>query len=145
MFIKISIFKAKIYVLQNQFSMLRRYYPLLSEISAISLHLNVPPIHLLCENTQFSVFSVKMFVTQKEIVFIFFAMTLFLMVYIYLQICDVIIGRYVFRVFSKYFTIHVLMACIYICRYVIPFKRIRFLYLSIEVWYRKSLLFCYKK
>ncbi|XP_026740834.1 uncharacterized protein LOC113503192 isoform X5 [Trichoplusia ni] len=42
-----------------------------------------------------------MFLTQKEIVFIFFAVTLFLMVYIYLQICDVIIGRYVFRVFRQ--------------------------------------------
>ncbi|XP_063897160.1 uncharacterized protein LOC135118625 isoform X7 [Helicoverpa armigera] len=42
-----------------------------------------------------------MFLSQKEIVFLFFMITVLLLVFIYLQICDVIIGRYVFRVFRQ--------------------------------------------
>ncbi|XP_075986095.1 uncharacterized protein LOC142983132 isoform X5 [Anticarsia gemmatalis] len=42
-----------------------------------------------------------MFLNEKEIVFLFFFVTILFMVFVYLQICDIIIGRYVFRVFRQ--------------------------------------------
>ncbi|XP_049881400.1 uncharacterized protein LOC126377611 isoform X4 [Pectinophora gossypiella] len=42
-----------------------------------------------------------MFLTQKEVVFLFFVFTILLFVLMYLQLCDFVIGRYAFKIFRQ--------------------------------------------
>ncbi|KAJ0172003.1 hypothetical protein K1T71_012766 [Dendrolimus kikuchii] len=42
-----------------------------------------------------------MFLEIREIVFLFFIVTVLILVLMYLQMCDLIIGRYIFRVFRQ--------------------------------------------
>ncbi|KAG6443435.1 uncharacterized protein LOC115455920 isoform X5 [Manduca sexta] len=42
-----------------------------------------------------------MFLDMREIVFLFFVIIVLLLVFMYLQMCDIIIGRYIFRVFRQ--------------------------------------------
>jgi hypothetical protein len=45
---------------------------------------------------------IAMFLDIREVIFLFTFVTILLLVLIYLQICDIVVGRYAFKIFSKY-------------------------------------------
>lgn len=42
-----------------------------------------------------------MFMNEKEIIFLFFFVTVLLLVLVYLTVCDLIIGRFIVKIFRE--------------------------------------------